>query len=327
MPSLKEVKSRINSVKNIRKITSAMQMVSSAKLHQAQTALGYMLPYEERLHLMLAAFLKEEKYREDHGLPKNEKHLAQSPFISERPLQHLAVVAVASDSGLCGSYNANIIKELYRLLDDYKDLPPENITIYVVGKKMLQAAQTTGCQVSTQFLNLDEHPDYASCATLSRRLGIHFLRGKIDKVELLFYHFQNMAVQQIERTTFLPFQCEDFSEDNPSFGRELRGKQGVIIPKQHYDERVGSDYFCGYIVEPSRQELMDDLLPKVMRFRIYRAMLDACASEHAARTMAMKIATDNANDLIDSLTVQYNKSRQQAITNELLDIVGGWAQE
>lgn len=325
MPSLKEVKRRINSIRSTQKITSAMQMVSSAKLHRAQTALGNMLPYEERLHFILSAFVHEQAYLLTHSKPGTFHPLRQSPFAMERPVQHVAIVVVASDTGLCGAYNANMAKFLNTVLEEYAHLPKENILLYPVGKKMVDAAAKTGCAVSHQFEDLDGKPEYIPCASLSRRLGISFLRGNLDKVELLYYHFKNMAVQQIKREQFLPFPIANITDENPSFGRELRGKQGVIIPKA-YTMLAKENEFSDYIIEPSRQQFLDELLPKVMRFRLFRAMLDANASEHAARTMAMKTATENADDLLADLTVLYNKSRQQAITNELLDIAGGSVQ-
>ncbi len=323
MPSLKEVKRRINSIRSTQKITSAMQMVSSAKLHMAQTALGNMLPYEEQLYYIFASFFEQEMQLDAQGYPSNLKPLMQSPFVKDREVKQVALVVMASDSGLCGAYNSNMAKMLQKTLADYQDLPRENITLYPVGKKMVQAAEKTGCRMSRQFEGLISNLHYESCSTLSRRLGIEYLRGRVDKVELLFYHFKNMAVQEIERSVFLPFPLYEITLDNPSYGRELHGKQGVIIPSRQRMADSGQRPISEYIIEPDRQQLMDLLLPKVMRFRVFRAVLDANASEHAARTMAMKVATENAEDLISELTVLYNKSRQQAITNELLDIAGG----
>lgn len=323
MASLREIKHRIASVKRTQKITEAMQRVSSAKLHKAQSALGDMLPYEERLHYMLLTFIHEERYLYEHGYPRGMHSLRQTPFAIARPIQNVAIIFMASDSGLCGSYNANMEKKLHEVLQEYAHLSPQNITLYPVGHKMLEAAQKTGCSVCDQFTHLMAKPDYQSCESLSRRLGIGYMRGRVDKAELIFYHFKNMAVQILQRDTFLPFQSELVKSSNPSFGREPKGKQGVIIPQEYPMEELNPEYFENYIIEPSRQELIDSLLPKVLRFQIYRTVLDANASEHAARTMAMKAASENAQDLIRELSLQYNKSRQQAITSEILDILSG----
>jgi len=323
MPSLRDIKRRINSIKKTQKITEAMQRVSSAKLHKAQTALGYMLPYEERLHYMLLTFIHEERYMYEHGYPKGMHTLRQTPFAIARPINYVSIIFMASDTGLCGAYNANMEKKLQEVLDEYAHLPRENITLYPVGVKMLEAARKTGCVVCDSFTDLTSRPDYLSCERLSKRLGIGYMRGRVDKAELIFYHFKSMAVQILQRDTFLPFQSELVKSSNPSFGRELRGKQGLIIPQEYPVEELNPEYFENYIIEPSRQELIDNLLPKVLRFQIYRSVLDANASEHAARTMAMKAASENAKDLIRDLTLQYNKSRQQAITSEILDILSG----
>ncbi|HHV02390.1 MAG: ATP synthase F1 subunit gamma [Bacteroidales bacterium] len=323
MVSLREIRRRINSIRTTQKITEAMQRVSSAKLQKAQSALGYILPYEERLHYMLLTFIHEERYLYEHGYPRGMRTLRQTPFAIARPINYVSIIFIASDTGLCGSYNANMEKKLLEVLDEYAGLPRENITLYPVGMKMLKVAEKTGCKICGQFINLMAHPDYRTCESLSRKLGIGYIRGKVDKAELIFYHFKNMAVQILQRDTFLPFQSEMVKSSNPSFGRQLKGKQGIIIPQEYPLKELDPEYYEGYIIEPSRQELIDHLLPKVLRFHLYRAVLDANASEHAARTIAMKAASENAEDLIRDLTLQYNKSRQQAITNEILDIVGG----
>lgn len=323
MVSLREIRRRINSVRTTQKITEAMQRVSSAKLLRAQTALGYILPYEERLHYMLLTFLHQEHYLYEHGHLRRMDILRQTPLAIARPINYVSIVFIASDRGLCGSYNANMERKLLEVLDDYAALPRENITLYPVGKKMLKVAEKTGCKICDQFINLMARPDYRTCESLSRKLGIGYLRGRVDKAELIFYRFKNMAVQIIQRNTFLPFQSEMIKSSNPSFGRRLKGKQGIIIPQEYPLKELDPEYYEGYIIEPSRQELMDRLLPKVLRFQLYRSVLDANASEHAARTVAMKTASENAQDLIRDLTLQYNKSRQQAITNEILDMVGG----
>jgi F-type H+-transporting ATPase subunit gamma len=324
MSSLKEVKRRINSIKSTRKITSAMQMVSSAKLHQAQTALTDMLPYEERLHYMLVSFIHEEKYLHVHGYPGGLVPLRQSPYVQLREIKKVAIIVITSNSGLCGAYNEHMEKYLYSVLKEYEQIPRSDITIYPIGQKIANVALSTGCNVCQYFIDLAIDPTYQSCSRLSRKLGMEYMRGSVDKVELLYHHFKNIGVQQLRRTRFLPFDYESVKETNPSYGRELKGKQGLVVPQETFSaQEQDPEYFCGYLFEPSRQELIDYLLPNVLRFQLFRAILDSNASEHAARTMAMKIATDNADDLIDDLTVQYNKSRQQAITNELLDIAGG----
>ena len=277
MASLKEVKGRIASVNNTRKITSAMKMVASAKLHKAQAAIENMLPYERRLNHILTNFLSADSE-------------VESPFIVKREVKRVAIVVFASNTSLCGGFNANIIRHLTVILDEYKSLGMENVLLYPVGRKVAEGVKKLGFKAEGDFQHMADKPSYQEAAALAEDLMRRFLHRDIDKVELLYNHFRSTAVQVLTRETYLPID---------------KGR----IPD--------------YIVEPSVDVVMGELLPKVLRMKMFTVLLDSNASEHAARTMAMQIATDNANDLLQDLTVMYNKSRQQAITNELLDIVGG----
>jgi len=284
MASLKEVKGRIATVNNTRKITSAMKMVASAKLHKAQGAIGNMLPYENRLHLLLNNFLTGADI--------------VSPYVSEREVKRMALVVFSSNSSLCGGFNANVIKQATALLEGYKGLGKENILIYPIGKKVADALLKSGYQVQGDYQQMANHPSFADAASLAQELMDMYVEGKVDRVEILYNHFKSMATQILTHETYLPIQLSTPSEGDTQ-------------------EEVD------YILEPSREELLTQLLPKVLRMKLYTALLDSNASEHAARTMAMQIATDNADELLQELTLMYNKTRQQAITNELLDIVGG----
>lgn len=287
MASLKEVKGRIASVNNTRKITSAMKMVASAKLHKAQTAIENMLPYERRLNHILTNFLSADSSE------------VQSPFIVKREVKRVAIVVFASNTSLCGGFNANIIRHLTVILDGYKALGMENVLVYPVGRKVAEGVKKLGFKIEGDFQHMADKPSYQEAADLAADLMNRFLHRDLDKVELLYNHFRSTAVQILTRETYLPI---DLSKEK---GKEESGK----VPD--------------YIIEPSVDEVMQELLPKVLRMKMFTVLLDSNAAEHAARTMAMQIATDNANGLLQDLTVMYNKSRQQAITNELLDIVGG----
>lgn len=285
MASLKEVKGRIASVNNTRKITSAMKMVASAKLHKAQAAIENMLPYERRLHHILTDFLSNSTE-------------VRSPFIVKREVKRVAVVVFSSNTSLCGGFNANIIKHLVDLLAEYKPLGLENILVFPVGKKVADAIKKLGFRTEGDFQHMADKPSYQEAADLASDLMKRFLHGDLDKVELLYNHFKSTASQILTRETYLPIDLSDAKKEE--------GEKTI-----------------DYILEPSAEELMQELLPKVLRMKMFTVLLDSNAAEHAARTMAMQIATDNANELLQDLTVMYNKSRQQAITNELLDIVGG----
>ena len=288
MASLKEVKGRIATVNNTRKITSAMKMVASAKLHKAQGAITHMLPYEKRLHELLTNLLGGGDAL-FWGIP--------------REVKRVALVVFSSNSSLCGGFNANVIKHATQWLDEHQALGKENILIYPVGKKVADAMVKMGYPIQGDFQHLADKPSFAEAAELAQGLMDKFAHGEVDKVELIYNHFKSTATQILTREVYLPFiACH---------------------PEEHCDEGSRVHPQEDYILEPSREELLTMLLPKVLRMKLYTALLDSNASEHAARTMAMQIATDNADDLLQELTLMYNKTRQQAITNELLDIVGG----
>lgn len=293
MASLKEVKGRINSINSTLKITSAMKMVASAKLHKAQAAIENMLPYERRLHRMLTNFLGA-------GLT------VESPFIVNHDVKKIAVVVFASNSSLCGSFNSNVIRHLNELVEKYgKEVGRENVLIYPVGRKVADAVKKMkGLRPMGDYQHMSGKPNYQEAAALAGELMERFLNGEIQRVELLYNHFKSTSMQVLTHETYLPI---DLSETVDTAG----------------DEGGKSSLRADYIIEPSAERIVEKLLPQVLCMQIYAVLLDSSAAEHAARTMAMQVATDNANDLIQELTLIYNKSRQQAITNELLDIVGG----
>ena len=287
MASLKEVKTRINSVQSTRKITSAMKMVASAKLHKAQGAIENMLPYQRKLNKILTNFLSAD-------LP------VESPFCAERPVKRIAIVAFSSNSSLCGAFNANVLKMFLQTVGEYRELGQDNILIYPVGKKIEEAVKKLGFFPQGSYQRLADKPSYDEAAALARLLMELFLEKNIDRVELIYHHFRSMGIQELLRERYLPIDLSAVHNED--------GKTGMVND---------------YIIEPSAAQLIADLIPQVLSQKIFTAALDSNASEHAARTLAMQIATDNANELIQELTKQYNKPRQQAITNELLDIVGG----
>ena len=295
MASLKEVKTRINSVKSTRKITSAMKMVASAKLHKAQGAIENMLPYERKLNKILTNFLSAD-------LP------VESPYIKAREVKRVAIVAFSSNTSLCGAFNANVIKMLLQTVGEFRTLGQDNILIFPVGKKVDEAVKRLGFQPQETSPTLSDKPSYQEASELAHRLMEMYVSGEIDRVELIYHHFKSMGVQILLRETYLPIDLTRVVDEEE---------------KQKEEEVQGGDIANDYIIEPSAEELIANLIPTVLSQKLFTAAVDSNASEHAARTLAMQVATDNANELIQDLTKQYNKSRQQAITNELLDIVGG----
>ena len=292
MASLKEVKNRISSVKSTRQITSAMKMVASAKLHKAQGRIENMLPYQRKLNVILTNFLSTDA-------------TIESPYTDERPVGRVAIVAFSSNSSLCGAFNSNVAKMLERTLEEYQSLGRENIQIYPVGKKVEEAVKKLGFVPQGSYQEMADKPSYMQAYELAGTLMKEFLEGRVDKVELIYHHFKSTGSQILTRDEYLPINLDKVAEEATE---STAGK---------------SSFNNDYIVEPSAARLITELLPKVLSQKIYTVLLDSNTSEHAARMLAMQAATDNANELIQDLTKQYNKSRQQAITNELLDIIGG----
>ena len=319
MPSLKEIKGRIASVKSTRKITSAMKMVASSKLHHAQVAIQNMLPYEEMLEHILKSFLAAEAE-------------AQTIYNIPRPVKRVALVVFTSNSSLCGGFNANTIKMMTHAVDDYaKTIGRDNVEIYPIGRKVYEKAQKLGLKVQGEFSALADKPNVSQCIEIAMELGKKFAEGEIDKVELIYHHFKSAGSQVLTRKTFLPIDVE--SELKANHERDLTS---IIATKesQEYLKKRGERQSDrkeeevkplndNFIVEPDMNTVLTQLLPKMAHLMLYTALLDSNASEHAARMVAMQTATDNADELLRQLNLQYNKSRQQAITNELLDIVGG----
>ncbi len=318
MPSLKEIKGRISSVNSTRKITSAMKMVASSKLHHAQLAIQNMLPYETMLEHILKSFLAAEVE-------------AQTVFNTERPVKRAALVVFSSNSSLCGGFNANIIKMMTHAVEAYAEkIGMENVEIYPVGRKVEEKARKLGYNVQGSFADLCDKPNVQQCIDLAMNLGQKFYDGELDKVELIYHHFKSAGSQILTRKTFLPIDVE--TELDRDHERDLTSiaatKESQEYLRRHARQREREREEVkplndNFIVEPDMNTVLEQLLPKMAHLMVYTALLDSVASEHAARMVAMQTATDNADELLRDLNLQYNKSRQQAITSELLDIVGG----
>ena len=317
MPSLKEIKNRISSVNSTRKITSAMKMVASSKLHHAQMMIGNMLPYETMLEHILKTFIASDAE-------------LQSVYSMERPVKNVALVVFSSNSSLCGGFNANVLKLMQQAIDGYKQLGKENIIIYPIGRKVAEKAQKLGYKTAGNFYELADKPDVQKCIAIARELGQMFLKGEIDKVELIYHHFKSAGSQILTRKTLIPIDLttvlkRDHERDLETTivtkeAQEYLKMKGTTTHEEDINVKPLND---NYIVEPDMDTILKTLVPKMIHLMLYTALLDSIASEHAARMVAMQTATDNADELLRVLNLQYNKSRQQAITNELLDLVGG----
>lgn len=319
MPSLKEIKTRIASVESTRKITSAMKMVASSKLHHAQVAIQNMLPYENLLEHILKSFLI--------STPDAENSLS----IVRNRVKRVALVVYSSNSSLCGGFNNNVIRMMLQTIEEYKAQGVENIVVYPIGRKVSEKVSKLGLTSGGDFSELAEKPDAEKCRDIADELTSKYEKHEFDKVELIYHHFKSAGSQVLTRRTFLPI---DLSTENIGMynDRDLSSNEATAKAQEYLREKgrvkrremtenvpLNDDF----IVEPDMASVLSTLIPQLLNLMIYTALLDSNASEHAARMVSMQTATDNANELLRELNLQYNKSRQSAITNELLDIVGG----
>ena len=341
MPSLKEIKGRINSISSTLAITSAMKMVAAAKLQKAQMAIQNMLPYERRLHSMLidlmgavnmSAPASEEGSARLVSLSNQPDHTESEgaySLMAQREVRKVAIVAFASNSSLCGAFNSNVIREATAVINEYRasGLGDADITVYSVGRKMAEAMKKLGFPSPADFTKMSDSPSYDAASALAQELLDGFVSGRFDKVELVYNHYKSTSSQPTIRQTYLPLSLADATADlqagkiadSASESDTNRGAEPVGAPVV----RQGSPTTEDLIVEPSKEELIATLLPKVVRLRVFTTLLDSTAAEQAARTVAMQLATDNGNALLQELTLEYNKGRQQKITSEILDLVGG----
>jgi len=279
MPSLKEIKNHIGSVKGTLKITSAMKMVASAKLRKAQQAIENMRPYQASLAKVLVNV--------------GAATLERASVESEK--KKVALVCLASNSSLCGGFNANAIRETLARISRYEAEGYE-VEVFSIGRKMAESMKKAGHPCRADYSSLVAKVEYQASAQFAQDLVDEYIAGGFDKVELVYNHFVNNSVQKVFVEQYLPFEA-------PA------------------SELVADD--DKYIIEPDRETLLEVLVPKVIRLKLYTVILDSVAAEHAARTIAMQTATDNGEEILKQLTLDYNKSRQQKITAEILDIVGG----
>ena len=330
MPSLKETKTRIGSVKGTLKITSAMKLVASAKLHKAQQAVAGMLPYQKTLYRMLSTVAGGKlSFGAQSSQPSEDASLDALP-------PRIAIIAVSSNSSLCGGFNANVVRKVLDTLREYAaaGIPDKNITVIPIGRKMADAlrriGKTPGPSEGEGSLSapqsvipgfdagnlnhLIDRPSFPEAAGFAEALIDRFQDGDFDRIELIYNHFVSTASQVPTRETWLPFVP---NTESLSFRGASEPKES---PSSENPDRL-------WLYEPSREALVEELLPKLMRLKIYTMLLDSSAAEHAARTVAMQMATDNGEDILEALTLEYNKARQQKITSEILDIVGGSMQE
>ena len=281
MANLKEIRNRIASVSSTMQITSAMKMVSAAKLKKAQDAITMMRPYSSTLKQLI------------QNLSSSLDGDSQNPYSQGRSKKSILLVSITSNRGLCGAFNTNIIKRTKQLAgEDYKD---KKVSLMTIGKKGSEILSKTGKVVSSHD-NLFDNLNYNDVGKIAQLVMDDFEEKIYDEVVLIYNRFKNAATQIVQVEPFLP-----------------------IIPSEKTETSSSTDY----IFEPSQAEIVNELLPKSLKIQLFKALRDSFASEHGARMTAMHKATDNATDLRDQLKLTYNKARQAAITNEILEIVAG----
>jgi len=289
MPNLKEVRIRIASVKSTQQITSAMKMVAASKLRKAQNAILKMRPY--------AAKLKEILQNLSASLDSGDVNV----YAEVRKPEKILLVVITSNRGLCGAFNSNVLRAAYqRILNEYtSQYKAGNVSVLTIGRKATEYFGKRDYSVISSHDSIFDSLTYDNAAAIATSVMDAFSAKVYDKVEIVYNQFKNAAVQQLAVEQFLPI--------------EAPAETAVTVSKTNVD----------YIFQPSKEEIVTELIPKSLKIQFYKSILDSNASEHGARMTAMHQATDNAGELIKALNLSYNKARQAAITNEILEIVSG----
>lgn len=285
MANLKEIRNRISSVSSTMQITSAMKMVSAAKLKKAQDAITAMRPYSEKLTELL------------QNLSATLDADTGSKYSDQREVNKVLVVAITSNRGLAGAFNSNIIKEARNLAAN--TYAGKQVDFMTLGKKGNDILKKSGTVIENNNAIFDEL-SFENTSEIAEKLMLLFSEGKYDRIIVVYNHFKNAATQLVMTEQFLP-----------------------ILPPKPIEGQEAKTSETFYIFEPSKEEIVEALIPKSLKTQLFKALRDSVASEHGARMTAMHKATDNATELRDALKLQYNKARQAAITNEILEIVGG----
>lgn len=285
MANLKEIRTRITSVNNTRKITSAMKMVAAAKLRKAQSAITQMRPYAQKLQDIM-----------DHVMSTKET-FDGNVYSTDRKTERVLVIVIASNKGLCGAFNANSVKKAIDLIQhEHKNLFEKGLVdIYTIGKKANDLLRARKVSIKNSFEDVYNNLNFKTVSELAQKIMDQFTAKEYDKVHIVYNQFKNVAVQKLIVEQFLPISIES------------------------NEEQTNGDY----IYEPDKDQITEQLIPYALKIQLYKAILDSNASEQGARMTAMHKATDNATDLLKDLKLTYNKARQAAITNEILEIVGG----
>ena len=285
MANLKEIRTRISSINSTRKITSAMKMVAAAKLRKAQSAIIKMRPYAGKLHDIM-----------NHVMSSTES-MEENVYGDQRKIEKVLVIIIASNKGLCGAFNANVVKKGTEIIqEDYPELFKNGfVDIYTIGKKANDLLRSRKISVKNSFEEIYSDLNFKTVSELAQKIMDQFTNKEYDKVLIIYNQFKNVAVQKLTIEQFLPISLEKNEDSIPG----------------------------DYIFEPNKEQITEQLIPYALKIQLYKAILDSNASEQGARMTAMHKATDNATDILKELKLIYNKARQASITNEILEIVSG----
>lgn len=290
MASTKEIRTRLASVASTRQITSAMKMVSAAKLKKAQDAVLQLRPYVQKLQDILGSISSND----------NE---GTSEYTKVREEERILIIVITSNRGLCGAFNTNVLKQAFQLVQEkyFVQFQNRKVSFLAIGKKGGDFLKRKNMPLKDINTDLVDKVNFDKVAGYAEALMRDYSEGKYDKIEIIYNQFKNAAVQILQTEQYLPVPKA-----------EVAAKKGTVV-STNYD----------FIFEPSKEEIVKDLIPKTLKVQLFKAILDSVASEHGARMTAMHKATDNATELLRDLRIQYNKARQSTITNEILEIVGG----
>ncbi|GAA0487319.1 ATP synthase F1 subunit gamma [Salinibacillus aidingensis] len=281
MASLNDIKGRINSTKNMKKITSAMEMVSTAKLNRAEQNAKSFVPYMEKIQEVVASIASGDSD-------------ANHPMLTSRDVKKTGYVVITADRGLAGAFNSNVLRELNNNLSKHKS--KDEYTVIAIGKMAREFCRKRNMPVAKEVVGIDDQPDFADIKELATETVNLFVNEEVDEIYMIYNHFESIISQKVTEKKLLPLTDLDSGNQKTS---------------------------SSYEYEPNQEDILNVLLPQYAESLVYGAILDSKASEHAARMTAMKNATDNANDMIDDLSLTYNRLRQAAITQEISEIVGG----
>jgi F-type H+-transporting ATPase subunit gamma len=283
MATLRDIKRRINAVKSTKQITKAMKMVAAAKLRRAQSRMTDMRPYADKMNSVIASMTGSGE--------------ALHPLLVQRPRKTIEVLVLTSDRGLCGAFNTNILKAAEKLINERKE-ENFNVNVSVVGKKANDYFKRRNVEMRNSWVDISGKLSYTDAIRIAEDIVENYLNESIDEVFIIYNQFRTVMNQEVTVQKLMPLSAPENTEET-------------------------EDASTLYTFEPSQKEILNQLLPKNVEVQIYRALLESQASEEAARMTAMENATQNADEMIDSLTLQFNKARQASITGELMDIVGG----